>query len=213
MIIFITGAKKFLIGGIMFAAAGAGMGYGLLSSGDIDHPVSVVILSLTVTLFGLSEIWIAYDMRKNRLSAGAVDIPAKYRFFIIGYLFTAAGGLLFLLQVTFGFVPPGIAAKAAVWSSTLIFLVPGIACLVIFFRDIISGISAAEIEKKESKASGVIGAAVGVVTLYAMAVSVSGVCAEKAGAGPALTITVMCAVSAVFFYLAYKVVMLLKKKG
>ncbi len=206
MIFFITGVKKFLIGGIMFTAAGAAMAYGLLSSGDVEHPVAVIILSLTVTIFGLSQIWIAYDMRKNRLSAGRADIPAKYGFFFMGYLFTAAGGLLLLLQITFGFVPAEIGAKAAVWSSTAIFLVPGIACLVIFFRNLSSGISGAELDKKESNVMGVIGASVGGSTLYAMAVSVSAVLAEKAGAGYLLTIAVMCAVSAICFYIAYKAV-------
>ena len=205
MIFFVTGAKKFLIGGLMFAVMGVAMGYGLLSSGSFAHPVFVVLLSSIVFLLGVSEIWIAYDMRKNRLSAGAVDIPARYRFFIIGYLFTAAGILLLSLQIVFGFVPPGIAVKAALWSSTIIFLAPGIACLVIFFRSIGSKLSETSRAKKESELSSIIGASVGGATIYSMAISVSALLAEKAGAGSALIIIVMCLVSVLYFYFAYRV--------
>lgn len=205
MVFFITGAKKFLIGGVMFAVAGAVMGYGLLSSGNVNHPVLVVILASIVFLLGVSEIWIAYDMRKNRLSAGTVDIPVKYRFFIIGYLFTATGILLLCLQISFGFVPPGIAAKVALWSSTIIFLAPGIACLVIFFKNTGSKLSEAVREKKESELSSIIGAAVGGATIYSMMVSFSAVLAEKAGAGVVITLAIMSLVSVVFFYLAFKV--------
>ncbi|HNX57784.1 MAG TPA: hypothetical protein PKK43_01700 [Spirochaetota bacterium] len=212
MVFYVTGAKKFLIGGIMFAVTGPVMGYGLLSSGNVKHPVFIVILSSIVFLLGVSELLIAYDMRKNRLSSGAVDIPAKYRFFIIGYLFTAAGVLLLCLQIAFGFVPPGIAVKVALWSSTAIFLTPGVVCLVIFFKSIGSKISEAVREKKESVLSSIIGAAVGSATIYSMTLSISAVLAEKAGAGTVLTIIVMCIVSVAFCYLAYRVYRFFSRK-
>ncbi len=211
MVFYLSGAKKFVIGGILFAAAGIVMGYGLLSSGEVEHPVSVVILSGIVTLFGLSELWIAYDMKRNGISADSVSIPAKYQFFIIGYLFTAAGSLFLLAQITFGFVPPEISARVALWLSTLIFLVPGVFCLATFFRHMRSKLGRTELEKKEAKIGSIIGAMVGGATIYGMVVAFSAVFAEKIGAGTAATISIMCSISILFFYLAYRIHRFFKK--
>lgn len=163
----IAGPKKFLITSILFGGTGILILYNLFKT---DEKSGLLIWSLPVSILVFSliffVIWI--DTFKNHIPVGVDDIPPKYGFFVVGYLFIAAGIVMSAAEFSYNFLPDEIAVKFAYWTGSLLFLIPGLIMLIVFFKNRSGALSSELIVKAEEKIGAAIGAAVGVFTLFGM---------------------------------------------
>lgn len=166
----ITGPKKFLITALLSGVVGGLILYTFIK---MNEELSLVVWSAPVfiIIFALIFFWIWVDVLKNKTRVGAGDIPPKYAFLVAGFLFAYAGFVMTGAQMSYHFLPEGLALKLAYWISSLIFLVPGLVLLTVFFKYRVGSLSAGQIEKAEARIGAVIGAVVGAFTLAGMLVA------------------------------------------